>query len=67
MVLPTLSLVVPAYNEEQTIGFLFDSIREQQEHFSQIIVVDNNSTDETATILERLRADFANLEVVHER
>lgn len=66
MELPTLSLVIPAFNEEDTIGYLIDSIREQQDDLHEIIVVNNNSTDGTAAILATLSADIPKLRVIDE-
>lgn len=45
---PTVSLIIPAYNEEREIGDCLDSVVKQgPDAFSQIIVVDNASTDRT--------------------
>jgi glycosyltransferase involved in cell wall biosynthesis len=49
----TLSFVIPAYNEAETIGACLRSIIAELERTSQtaeIIVVDNASTDETAQV-----------------
>jgi glycosyltransferase involved in cell wall biosynthesis len=54
-----VSLVIPAYNEEQLLPRLLDSIagaRGRYRHGStavQVIVADNGSTDQTAVIAER--------------
>jgi glycosyltransferase involved in cell wall biosynthesis len=51
-----ISVVIPAYNAEKTIGQCLASLYEQSRRPNQIIVVDNNSTDETKKIvLEFLR------------
>lgn len=47
---PTLSLVIPAYNEAETIGWLLSSLETELDELDEIIVVDNNSTDDTAAI-----------------
>lgn len=41
-----ISVIIPAFNEEQSIGLVLNSLPQDQLH--QIIVVDNNSTDNTA-------------------
>jgi glycosyltransferase involved in cell wall biosynthesis len=46
-----VSVVVPAYNEEQTIGPCLDAILCQTVAADEIIVVDNDSTDGTAAVL----------------
>ncbi len=45
----TVSLVVPAYNEEATIGAVVDEFRGEP-HLDEILVVDNNCKDRTAAI-----------------
>lgn len=45
-----LSLVIPAYNEAGYLGACLDSIAVQTVMPDEVIVVDNNSTDETAAI-----------------
>lgn len=45
----TVSLVVPAYNEEETIGHVVDEFRGEP-HLDEIVVVDNNCKDRTAAI-----------------
>ncbi len=46
----TLSIVIPAYNEESHLKGCLDSIAGQLEPPDEVIVVDNNSTDKTAAI-----------------
>lgn len=45
---PTIAIIIPALNEEQTIGDVLQSI--PKEYSKQIIVVDSNSTDNTGSI-----------------
>lgn len=48
---PRFSVVVPAYNEESYLGACLRSLRDQDfDGGVQVIVVDNNSTDATATV-----------------
>ncbi len=46
----TLTIVIPAYNEESHIKDCLDSIANQEEMPEEVIVVDNNSTDRTSEI-----------------
>lgn len=46
----TLSIIIPAYNEERLIGVCLDAIAAQTVPPDEVIVVDNNSTDRTAEI-----------------
>jgi len=48
-----ISLIIPAYNEERYLARCLDSIAAQTERPFEVIVVDNNSTDKTATIAKR--------------
>src|SRR5438876_1037764 len=48
-----VSVVVPAYNEEDYIAECLQSLVNQVEKPEQIIVVDNNSTDKTAKIVKQ--------------
>lgn len=45
---PAISIVVPVYNEEATIGGLLESLR--SERLAEVIVVDGGSTDRTAEL-----------------
>ena len=51
-----VSFLVPAYNEGATIGELLERV-EALELDKQVIVVDDGSTDETPTILERWESE----------
>ena len=56
----SVSLVIPAFNEEQTIGRVVAEFREEP-HLDEIVVVDNNCTDRTAEL-----AAAQGARVVHE-
>ncbi|MEC9046968.1 MAG: glycosyltransferase family 2 protein [Planctomycetota bacterium] len=56
----TVSLVIPAYNEEDTIGQVVEEFR-QEPHLDEILVVDNNCKDRTAE-----RASAAGATVIRE-
>lgn len=46
----TVSIVIPAYNEENQIEACLDALAAQTVKPLEVIVVDNNSTDKTATL-----------------
>ena len=51
---PTISLVIPAYNEEDYLPACLDAVmRNVAGKVHEIIVVDNNSTDGTKQVVER--------------
>ena len=58
----TLSIVIPAYNEEAVLGACLHAISLQTVAPDEVIVVDNNSTDATAAIA----ASFPFVKVVRE-
>lgn len=49
----TLTIVIPAYNEQSYIAACLDSIAEQTVMPAEVIVVDNNSSDETVKIVRQ--------------
>lgn len=51
-----VSIVIPAYNEEKSLGQCLKGIVEQIEQPDEVIVVDNNSTDKTAQIAKQFGA-----------
>lgn len=52
---PLVSVVVPAYNAERYIGVALAGILGQQHDHLECIVVDDGSTDATASIVEQVR------------
>ena len=50
---PTVSVVVAAYDEEEHIGRLLDSLQRQTLPPDEVIVADDGSRDATATVAER--------------
>lgn len=61
-----LSVVIPAYNEEDTIGTCLELLVEQSDHIAEVIVVDNNSTDRTRAIVDDWRARCPRIRIVDE-
>lgn len=55
---PTVSIVIPAYNEERTIRACVVAALEQTVPADEIIVVNNKSTDSTASMLQALQTEF---------
>lgn len=52
-----ISVVIPAYNEEEYIGNCLDTILKQSLQPDEVIVVNNNSTDRTEDIAQKYGAN----------
>lgn len=63
--LPTVSLIAPAKNEERNIERAVRSLAELDYPNLEITLVNDRSTDRTGEILDRLAAEFPQLNVVH--
>lgn len=49
---PKISIIIPAYNREDTIHFALDSLLRQTFQDFEVIIIDDGSTDNTAKIVE---------------
>ncbi len=65
---PRLSIVIPAYNEsariEATLGRVLQCV-EQRGWDAEVIVVDDGSTDDTSSIVNRWRENHPRLQLLH--
>jgi glycosyltransferase involved in cell wall biosynthesis len=64
---PVLSIVVPAYNEQQRLPDTLEQITaylDRQPYRSEVIVVDDGSTDATAGLVERMAVQRPNLRLL---
>ncbi len=65
MTKPSLSIVLPTYNEKDNIKILIPRIEETLKHINhEIIVVDDNSLDGTARVSEELNEKYGNIRVI---
>jgi glycosyltransferase involved in cell wall biosynthesis len=55
--LPSVAIIIPAYNEEETIVRCLESCIAQTSKADEIIVVNNNSTDATAKLVKKFQKD----------
>jgi glycosyltransferase involved in cell wall biosynthesis len=62
----TISIVIPCYNEEDTIEKVIDAVRSAPVHFKEIIIVDDGSTDGTRDILAKKIEPLVNRVIYHE-
>lgn len=64
---PRISVVIPAFNEEKLISKTLQSLVDQKidEEF-EVIVVDNNSTDQTVDIVKKFNDKLTKLKIVNQ-
>ena len=55
---PSISVVIPCYNAEKTIRRCLTSALEQSEPVSEIVVVDDCSTDQSSAVVESVMAAY---------
>lgn len=65
--LPSLAVVVPAYNEAGQLEQCLENLLEQADELAEIIVVDNNSTDGTLDLAKRYAANDTVIKVLTEK
>lgn len=63
---PTVSVVIPAWNAEATLGPLLDTVRGQTWKALEIIVVDDGSKDRTADIAEEAAREDSRIRVIRQ-
>ncbi|WP_430615140.1 glycosyltransferase family 2 protein [Flavobacterium sp. JP2137] len=57
-------LIIPAFNEQAYIGLTLQSLVSQTRVAEQIIVVDDNSTDQTAAVVREYQAHYPTIDLV---
>ena len=62
---PALSVLVPARNEAEAIEPALRSLLSQDYPNLEVIAIDDRSTDETGTVMERLSDEYERLRVLH--
>ncbi len=60
-----VSIIVPAYNAQNTIGRCLDSILKQTYSDFELLVMDDGSRDDTPRILDEYAAEDARIRVIH--
>lgn len=58
---PSISIVIPAFNEQSVIGRCLEAVARQTLAPHEVLVVDNRSTDDTCAIVERAMARHPHL------
>lgn len=67
--LPSVAIIIPAYNEEETIARCLESCIAQTSKADEIIVVNNNSVDDTVKIVKKIQKDHPdqNIRLLNEK
>jgi len=68
--LPSLTIAIPAYNEEQNLKWVIeDTLRQSSKHLSdfEILIVDDGSTDSTGKIADKLAKKYKQIRVIHKK
>ncbi|MDP3982488.1 MAG: glycosyltransferase family 2 protein [bacterium] len=66
----SLSIVIPAYDEEESLGFVLkDTLKKLPKYFSdyEVIVVDDGSKDKTGEIADSFAKKDKHLKVIHQQ
>jgi glycosyltransferase involved in cell wall biosynthesis len=58
-----VSLIVPVFNAEKDLPFLFSSLLAQERPFDEVVLVDNNSADRSKELCEDFRQQHKDLSV----
>ncbi|OZF54102.1 glycosyltransferase [Rhodococcus sp. 14-1411-2a] len=66
MTAPTLSVIIPAFDEEDYIGPCLSALLEQSEYIHELIVVDNNSSDATVDIVRSVQRENPMVRLISE-
>ena len=61
---PLISVIIPSYNNEATLGVAVESILKQTYKNLEVIIVDDSSTDGTRAIAEKYAAQDARVRVI---
>lgn len=62
-----LSIIVPAHNEQENIAEVINKIEKSLNVAHELIVVNDNSTDNTAEIVQSLCRQYNNIRLVHNK
>src|SRR4030042_2203932 len=61
-----ISIIIPAYNEEESIGKCLFSLMDQSYKHLEIIVIDDGSTDKTLKIISNFQFQTSNFKVLQQ-
>ncbi len=62
---PLVTVIIPVYNDQDYIGACLDSVLNQTYAHLQVLVIDDGSSDDTATIIDEYAAKDKRVEAIH--
>ena len=63
-----LSVIIPCYNEEKTIFLIVEKIKKIKNLTTEIIIVDDFSTDTTSDVLKNISQVYPDIKIIrHEK
>ena len=62
-----LSIIIPCYNEQETLEKIFNKVLKFKEFQKEIIIVDDCSNDKTPDIIQNLQASNSELTIRHSK
>lgn len=68
--LPSLTIAIPAYNEEGSLGWVIRNILKEAPQFLvdyEIVIIDDGSTDKTGVIADQYAQKYPFIRVVHQQ
>ena len=64
---PLISIIIPTYNRVQYVTRAIDAIRDQKFQAWELIVVDDGSSDTTATVLPELSIQDCRIQYIRQK
>ena len=63
-----ITVVIPCYNEEKTLGKIVDKVLQFKLYEKEIIIIDDCSVDNTSNIIKELKNNFSEIKSIrHEK
>lgn len=68
--IPSLSIAIPAYNEEENLDFVLKNTLETAPKFLsdfEVLIIDDGSTDKTGNIADAFSKKYSKIRVIHQK
>lgn len=66
MTMPTVSIIIPVYNAENSVSRCVDSILKQEYGDFELLLIDDGSTDSSPAILDELAEKDSRIRIIHQ-